>query len=106
MANKIFEATVQSLSSYSEIYTENSFSIIERIHHLLKQKNMTQKDLAQKLNKTESEISKILSPGHNMTLKTISKIEDALDEKIIVIPKSVQTKSPEELAASTTKVKA
>ncbi len=105
MGNQIFEKSRKAVPNYSRKFIKNSFSIIERIHHLLQQKNMSQKDLAQKLSKTESEISKILSPGHNMTLKTISKIEDALDEKIIMIPKPAQTNPSAELFTSPTKAK-
>ena len=47
---------------------------------------MTVIDLAEKIKVSEEEIRKILTPGHNMTFKTIAKIEDALGESVIIIP--------------------
>ena len=44
------------------------------------------KDLAEKLGKTEAEISKWLSGTHNFTLRSLAKIEIVLNETIIKIP--------------------
>ena len=44
---------------------------------------MSQRKLADKLGKEESEISKWLSGNHNLTLKSISKIEAALNMQLI-----------------------
>jgi len=48
---------------------------------------MTQKELAQKLGKTETEVSRWLSVTHNLTLSTICKISAALGEEIVIVPK-------------------
>lgn len=87
MSSKIFEKVRKDVSKDSRQFISNSFNIVNYIHELLEKKNMSQKDLAKKLNKSESEISKILSPGHNITLKTLSKLEVALEENIISISK-------------------
>ena len=50
---------------------------------------MTQKELAQKLGKTETEVSRWLSGTHNLTLSTICKISAALGEEIVIVPKQV-----------------
>src|SRR5690606_28128527 len=47
---------------------------------------ITQRELAQKLNKRESEISKWLSGGHNFTQRTLTKISIAIGEPIYNIP--------------------
>ena len=86
MSSKIFDKVRKNVSKDSRQFISNSFNVINYIHRLLEKKNMSQKDLAKKLNKSESEISKILSPGHNITLKTLSKLEVALEENIIEIP--------------------
>ena len=57
--------------------------IANRIYDLLDQKGMSQKDLAQKLGKTETEVSRWLCGTHNMTMATIAKIAVALDDDII-----------------------
>ena len=94
MASKIFKKAKEEISQNSTRFIENSFEVIEYIHGVLKSRGLNQKDLAEKLDKSESEISKILSPGHNITLKTISKIEVALEEKIIMTPKNINKKEP------------
>lgn len=57
--------------------------IANRIYDLLEQKGMSQKDLAQKLGKTETEVSRWLCGTHNLTMATIAKIAVALDDDII-----------------------
>ncbi len=65
------------------IFVKKSFDIADKIHHTLKSIGMTQKDLAKKLSKNESEISKWLSGQHNFTIKSIAKIEAVLNVELI-----------------------
>ncbi len=60
--------------------------VADRIHWVLEQKGMSQKDLAVALHKSESEISKWLSGTHNLELKTILRIEEALGADILAVP--------------------
>lgn len=48
-------------------------------------KGYKQKDLAEKLGKKESEISKWMRGTHNFTIETLSFIETALGEPILEI---------------------
>lgn len=50
-------------------------------------KGMKQKDIAEKLGKKPSEISKWLSGEHNLTIKSIMMLEVILEEDIIFAPK-------------------
>lgn len=68
-----------------DIYTNKSMDILERIHDIMKEKNINQKELADLLGKKESEVSKWINGVQNFTIKTISKIEEALDEEILVV---------------------
>ena len=61
-------------------------AIANRIYQILETKGMSQKDLAQKLGKTETEVSRWLSGMHNLTIGTIAKISIALGEELLVIP--------------------
>ncbi len=63
-----------------------SMDIATQINYYLNQKNLTQRELAVKLGKKESEISKWLSGNHNFTIKTIANIEEAIGEEIISVP--------------------
>ena len=58
-----------------------------RTNRIMDEKGMTQKELAQKLGKTETEVSRWLSGTHNLTLSTICKISAALGEEIVIVPK-------------------
>lgn len=62
--------------------------VAERIHAILEVKGMNQKDLAQAMGKSESEISKWLTGLHNLELKTIARIEEVLGEEILSVPKT------------------
>lgn len=105
MASEIFRQSRKSVSNHSKIFVKKSFSIIEYIVFLLEQKNMTVIDLAKKINVSEEEIRKILTPGYNMTFKTIAKIEDVFGESIIVIPTPNDTAPVEKEKQLQTQVK-
>lgn len=68
-------------------FVNKMLDVADRIHAILEQKGMTQKDLAVALHKSESEISKWVSGSHNLELKTIIRIEEALGEDILTVPK-------------------
>ena len=60
-----------------------SAGIIARIEKILKEKQMTQRDLAQKLGKNEAVVSRWTTGFPNFTLRTISQISAALGEPLI-----------------------
>ena len=70
-----------------EIQKETSFgfAVSDKIHALLTDKGMTQKELAKKMGKTEAEVSVWLSGQHNFTLRTLAKISVVLGEDLIQI---------------------
>ena len=74
------------MSPESKEQVELSVAIANRIYEILETKGMTQKDLAQRLGKTETEVSRWMSGTHNLTLSTICKIQLALGEEIVTVP--------------------
>ena len=62
-----------------------SFRIVDRIHEILETKGLKQKDLAERLGKSEAEISKWMRGTHNFTIDTLVSIENALDAPIIEV---------------------
>lgn len=62
-----------------------SFLIVDRIHYILEEKGLKQKDLANMLGKKESEISKWMRGTHNFTIETISSIENVLGLPILQV---------------------
>jgi transcriptional regulator with XRE-family HTH domain len=67
-------------------FVQKNLKISHQIAVLLKEKGWSQKDLAKKIGKQESEVSKLLSGRHNITLHTLTKIETVLGEDIIITP--------------------
>ena len=58
-------------------------AIANRIYDILDERGMSQRDLARKLGKTETEVSRWLSGTHNLTIATIAKIAAGLGDDII-----------------------
>ena len=62
-----------------------SFQIVDRIHQILEEKGLRQKDLAELLGKSEAEISKWMRGTHNFTIDTLVYIEIALNAPILQV---------------------
>ena len=62
-----------------------SFQIVDRIHQILEEKGLRQKDLAELLGKSEAEISKWMRGTHNFTIDTLVSIETALNAPILQV---------------------
>ena len=83
--NPLLRECLAAISEEQRAEFELSFGIAERIIEILKKNNLTQRDLARKLHKRESDISKWLTGRHNFTMQTIAKVETALGCKLINI---------------------
>ncbi|MCD8388129.1 MAG: helix-turn-helix transcriptional regulator [Bacteroidales bacterium] len=62
-----------------------SGEIAIRVHKVLREKKMSQNDLAQRLGLTKSSVSKMLSGNTNFTLETLWRLEKALDVTLITV---------------------
>lgn len=62
--------------------TEKMFNLASRVLDIMELKGMNKLQLAEKMGKQPSEISKILSGSHNVTINTILSIEEALEKEI------------------------
>jgi transcriptional regulator with XRE-family HTH domain len=61
-----------------ESFIEKNLAITEKVRQAMDYKGWKSKDLAKAMDKTPSEVSKWLSGTHNLTLKSIIKMEIAL----------------------------
>jgi len=86
--NNRLENRRKKISKDVDLYVNQSFDIVDRIHKILAKQGKEQRDLAKALGKKESEISKWMSGTHNFTIKTLAKIEAVLDEPIIQVSKT------------------
>jgi Helix-turn-helix. len=78
-----FQEKTEKVSPEIMIEVQLSADIIARIDLLLKEKNMTQRELAQKLGKNESIVSRWTTGLPNFTLRTLSQLSVALGEPLI-----------------------
>ena len=85
--SSVIEVRRQKVSAEIKKEVNLSFMIVDRIHVLLEEKGLRQKDLAEMLGKKESEISQWMRGTHNFTIDTISAIESALGAPILRIVK-------------------
>lgn len=83
--SSIIEARRAKVSPEVRRRVDLSFLIVGRIHNVLEEKGLKQKDLANLLGKKESEISKWMRGTHNFTIETISSIEKALGTPILIV---------------------
>ena len=62
-----------------------SAEIIAKIDSILKEKNITQRELAKKLGKSEAVVSRWTTGFPNLTLRSIAELSVALGEPLICV---------------------
>ncbi|MXN91281.1 helix-turn-helix domain-containing protein [Flavobacterium sp. Sd200] len=82
VAQRILAETPEETKVFARMYAD----IVVRIHELLKENHLNQKELADKLEKRPSEINKWLTGEHNFTLRSLAKLQVELGEPIINVP--------------------
>jgi transcriptional regulator with XRE-family HTH domain len=73
-------------------FVDKNLMITEQVFQYLRDLGWTQKELAARVGKSEAEISKWLSGAHNLTLKSLAKLELALGEDVITTPSEARQK--------------
>lgn len=85
MGKDVFDRILARTPDSTKREVSMSIDIALRIHDIMKENGINQKELAAKLKKNESEVSKWLTGNHNFTLATIIKLEIALGEPILEV---------------------
>ena len=80
---EIVDQFLDSSSKETEYFVQHTLDIAFQVSSLLKSNKLSQNELSKLLGKEKSEISKWLSGNHNLTLKSISKLEAVLKKQII-----------------------
>lgn len=80
-----FEDKLAAVSPAIRAEIQLSAAIIDRIDALLKEKGMTQRELARKLGRSEAVVSRWTTGFPNLTLKSIAEISIALGEPLIQV---------------------
>ena len=82
---KLFRQIVDETPEELKTQLRFSDSIAEKLDNLLKERGMSQRELAKNTGKTEAEVSRWLGGTHNFTLRTLAKISTALGEDLITV---------------------
>ena len=85
ITNELFRQCLSAIPKEQKAEFDLSYGIAERLDALLKKKGITQHELAMRLGKRDSEVSKWLTGRHNITTNTIAHIEKAVGDKLIMI---------------------
>lgn len=85
VTNKLFRECLAEIPQEQVEAFELSFAVAERLDAILAETGISQHELASRLGKRDSEVSKWLTGRHNFTLWTIAKIEHALKRKLIKV---------------------
>lgn len=83
--NALFEKCLAEVNPAIKAEVELNMDIANKIDDILKAKGMTQRELATKMGKKESEISRWLTGTRGFTTRTIAAISAALDEQIVTV---------------------
>jgi ribosome-binding protein aMBF1 (putative translation factor) len=75
----------------NEKWLKHSQAIALRILRTLRAKNVSQKELAEKIGVSPQQVNKIVKGRENLTLETISKLEGALDIVLLMLPSSSES---------------
>jgi transcriptional regulator with XRE-family HTH domain len=83
VGRRILEETPQEIKIFVRKYAQ----IIARVHELMAKQGLNQGDLARLLDKRPSEISRWLNGEHNLTLKSLVRLEAELGQDIFLVHK-------------------
>lgn len=68
----------------NKAWLRHSQRIAVKLLSFMKRENLTQNAMAERMNCTQQYVSKILRGNENLTLETLSKLEDAMGIQLIV----------------------
>ncbi|MEI7463432.1 MAG: helix-turn-helix transcriptional regulator [Candidatus Taylorbacteria bacterium] len=86
MRSKIVHRIMDETPAEVKIFIDKYADLVLRINQILREKKYTQKLLAEKLEKSPSEIHKWLNGEHNFTLRSIARLEAELGETLLEVP--------------------
>ncbi len=81
---KSLESFYEDIKKDPEFLAEDLIlRITEKISRIMKNKNITKSELAERLNTSKAYITKLLNGNPNMTVMTLAKLSAVLEEEII-----------------------
>ena len=83
--NALFKEELAKIPEDVKKQVDFSWAIADKIDALLKRKDLSHKEFAHLMGKTEPEVSRWVGGTHNFTLKTLAKISVVLGEDLIKV---------------------
>ncbi len=87
MRSKIAKRILDETPKEVRIFVRKYGDIVVRVNQPIRKKGLTEEELAERVQQAPSEISKWLSGEHDLTLRSLAKMEAELDADIIYVPK-------------------
>jgi transcriptional regulator with XRE-family HTH domain len=81
--DRLLKSTPEDVKIFVYLYAD----LLVRINQILREKKISKKELAEKLDKKPSEISKWLCGEHNFTLRSLAKLSTELGEPLLEVPR-------------------
>ncbi len=80
---QLFDQVIADTPPEIKREVEWSYQIADKIYAALRRKGLSQKEFARLVGTSEAAVSKWIGGGHNFTIATLAKIEEALGEEVI-----------------------
>ncbi len=95
MSKSVIQRMRERISPETKRMVAKNLAICEQVRLLLSEKDWTQKDLSERMGKSQAEVSKWLSGMHNLTQQSIVKMEEALGADITITPAQARKSATE-----------
>ena len=76
---------------------QRRMALIQQINEALERRDWTQRRLAEEMGKEDSQITRLLSPRSNPTLRTLIEVEEALGEDLFTVNRNLKYKERPEI---------
>jgi len=83
---ELYEQALASAAPEHLEFADLRLAITDRVYGIMEREGINQKELAHRLGKQESEVSRWLNGLHNLTLRNIARLNVALGHKVVVVP--------------------
>ncbi len=91
MRSKIVQRILDETPKEVKIFVKLYGNVVVRVHQIMKEKGISSKELAEQPGEAPSELSKWLNDDHNLTLRSLAKLQAELGDTLLY----VSGKSPE-----------
>lgn len=92
MKKNLISDAFNNVPTENKQFVSKNLDISQQVFAILEEKGWSQIDLAKRLGKHKSDVSRMLSGLQNLTLKTITKLEAILETDIILTPMKAEQK--------------